>query len=173
MCVCVCVCVCWGRVAAACVYVTWNMLILCCILYRFFPTISYINFFHAFSFLISLLAVLGLCVAAWRLSLAVPSGARSLVWCTAFPLRWLLSCGAQARGSPAAAVVACTGSGVQAPWLGRVSLIAPWHVESSWTRDQPCVSWVGSRIFNHWTTREVLLSLKNENNCYLFLTVLL
>ena len=34
---------------------------LCCILYRFFPTISYINFFHAFSFLISLLAVLGPC----------------------------------------------------------------------------------------------------------------
>ena len=30
------------------------------------------------------------------------------------------------------------------------------QVESSWTRDQTCVSCVGRQILNHWATREVL-----------------
>ena len=30
------------------------------------------------------------------------------------------------------------------------------HVESSQTRDWTCVPWIGRRILNHWTTREVL-----------------
>ena len=36
-----------------------------------------------------------------------------------------------------------------------MGLVAPWLVESSWTRDQNCVSWIGRCILNHWTTREV------------------
>ena len=30
------------------------------------------------------------------------------------------------------------------------------HVESSQTRDWTCVPWIGRRILNHWTTRDVL-----------------
>ena len=33
---------------------------------------------------------------------------------------------------------------------------APWHVESSQNRDRTHVPCTGSRILNHWTTREVL-----------------
>ena len=32
-------------------------------------------------------------------------------------------------------------------------LRCPTHVESSWTRDQTCVSYTGRWILNHWTTR--------------------
>ena len=35
-------------------------------------------------------------------------------------------------------------------------LVAPWHVESSQTRDQNCVPCIGKQVLNHWTTREVL-----------------
>ena len=38
---------------------------------------------------------------------------------------------------------------------GHMSLVAPWHVKSSWTRDQTPVSCIGRQILNHWTTREV------------------
>ena len=43
------------------------------------------------------------------------------------------------------------------PWGSRLSscdmgLVAPWHVESSQTRDRICVP---CRWINHWTTREV------------------
>ena len=34
-------------------------------------------------------------------------------------------------------------------------LVAPWHVESSQTRDQAHVSYIGRWILIHWTTREV------------------
>jgi len=38
---------------------------------------------------------------------------------------------------------------------GLQSLVAPQHVESSWTRDQTHVLCIGRRILNHWITREV------------------
>ena len=34
-------------------------------------------------------------------------------------------------------------------------LVAPGHVESSWTRDQTHVLCIGRQILNHWNTREV------------------
>ena len=34
-------------------------------------------------------------------------------------------------------------------------LVAPWPVESSWTRDQTLVPHIGEQILNHWTTKEV------------------
>ena len=34
-------------------------------------------------------------------------------------------------------------------------LAAPWHTESSQTRDQTLVACIGGQILNHWTTREV------------------
>ena len=38
---------------------------------------------------------------------------------------------------------------------GALGLAALHHVESSWTSDWTCVSCIGRRILNHWTTREV------------------
>ena len=61
-------------------------------------------------------------------------------------------CGARALG--------CTGfssCGTQAQQLWHMGLVAPWHVESSWTRDRTCVLCVGRWIINHCTTREVLI----------------
>ena len=37
-------------------------------------------------------------------------------------------------------------------WIG---LVAPWHVESFWTRDRTHVPCIGRWILSHWTTREV------------------
>ena len=37
----------------------------------------------------------------------------------------------------------------------RTGLGSPQHVESSWTRDQTCVSVIGRQTLAHWTTREV------------------
>ena len=39
---------------------------------------------------------------------------------------------------------------------GHMGLVAPWHVKSSWTRDQTCVPHIGRQNPNHWTTRKVL-----------------
>ena len=36
-----------------------------------------------------------------------------------------------------------------------MGLVAPRHVESSWIKDGTCVPYIGRRILNHWTTREV------------------
>ena len=34
-----------------------------------------------------------------------------------------------------------------------MGLVASWHVESSHTKDQTCVSCIGRWILNHWTSR--------------------
>ena len=39
--------------------------------------------------------------------------------------------------------------------VGHVGLFAPWHMESSWTRDWTCVPCVGRWILNHRPTSEV------------------
>ena len=44
-------------------------------------------------------------------------------------------------------------------WLQCTGLVALQCVESSWIRDQTCVSCTGRRILNHWITREVLLEV--------------
>ena len=51
-----------------------------------------------------------------------------------------------------------------------MGLVAPWHVESSWTRDWTCVPWISRWILNYWTTREVprmfrLSVLFDVNSC--------
>ena len=46
--------------------------------------------------------------------------------------------------------------GAWASVVVHVGLVAPWCVESSWTRDQTRVPCIGWWILNHWTTREVL-----------------
>ena len=47
------------------------------------------------------------------------------------------------------------GSRPQAQQLWHTGLIAPWHMESSQTRNQICVPCIGRQILNHWTTRDV------------------
>ena len=39
-----------------------------------------------------------------------------------------------------------------------MSLVSPWHVESSWTRNQICVPSIGRGILNHWIIRKVFSS---------------
>ena len=46
--------------------------------------------------------------------------------------------------------------------LQHAGLVAPWHVESSWTKDQTRVPFIGRQILNHWTTREILPNLNFE-----------
>ena len=38
--------------------------------------------------------------------------------------------------------------------------VSPWHVESSWTRDQTYVPCIGRWILNHWPSREVQTLLR-------------
>ena len=45
--------------------------------------------------------------------------------------------------------------GSRAQQLLHVDLVAPRHVESSWTRGQTHVACIDRQILNHWITREV------------------
>ena len=47
-------------------------------------------------------------------------------------------------------------SRAQAQELWCTGLVAPWHVGSSWIRDQTLVSCIGRWILYHWATREAL-----------------
>ena len=47
------------------------------------------------------------------------------------------------------------GSRVQAQYLWRTGLVAPWHVGSSQTRALTRVPCIGRQILNHCATREV------------------
>jgi len=40
-------------------------------------------------------------------------------------------------------------------------LVALWHGESSWTRDQTCVPCIVRLILSHWTSKEVFF----ESSC--------
>ena len=74
-------------------------------------------------------------------------------------MRWLLLCGAQALGAWASAWL--VGFRVQVQKLC-TGLVAPWHVESFWTRGRACVPSIGRQILNHWTTREDQPCIFNE-----------
>ena len=83
-------------------------------------------------------AVLGLCCCAWAFSSCselepLSSGA------------WASHCHGFSR---------CRAQ-TQDRWLWHMGLVAPWHIESSQTRDWTCVPCIGRWILNHWTTREV------------------
>ena len=64
---------------------------------------------------------------------------------------WLLLLRAQALGG--AGLSSCS-TWAQELWY--TGLVALWHAESSWTRDQTRVPCIGRQILNHWTTRQVL-----------------
>ena len=84
-------------------------------------------------------------------SLVVESGGYSLLQCMGFSLWQLLLL--QSTGSRHAGFSSC---GTQAQQLWRTGLVAPRHVESSWTRARTHVPCIGWRILNHCATREVL-----------------
>ena len=92
-------------------------------------------------------------VVAHGFSLVEVSGGYSLLWCVGFSLLWLLLL--QRAGCRRVVFSSC---GSQA--LGHrhsncgMSLVAPWHVGSSPTRDQTPVPCTGRRILNHCATRK-------------------
>ena len=63
--------------------------------------------------------------------------------CRGFSLWWLFLL--QSKGSRAQGLqqLQLQGSRAQAQQLWSISLVVPWHVESSWTRDQTSVSCIG------------------------------
>ena len=70
----------------------------------------------------------------------------------------LLAAVASLLWSMASEVLGLTSYRTQAQWLWHMGLVAPRHVESSWTRDRTLVPCIGRWILNHWTTREVPVS---------------
>ena len=85
------------------------------------------------------LFVLGLCCCMWAFSSCDVRASH----CSGFS-----SCGAWALG--------ITGFSSSNSW----GLLAPRHVESSWTRDQTCVPCIDRQIFNHWTILGFLVNIQ-------------
>ena len=56
---------------------------------------------------------------------------------------------------------------IRARQLWCTGLIAPWHVEYSWTRDQTHVPCTGRKILTHCTTREVLIIHYKYSSVYM------
>ena len=63
-------------------------------------------------------------------------------------------CGDFSRCSSWAQYLWLMGSKAQAQWLWCMSLVALWHVVSSWSRDGTSVPYIGRQILNNWITRE-------------------
>ena len=99
------------------------------------------------------LAVLGLCWFVRGLSLAAVSRVYPSLQRMGVSLRWPLS--PQSTGSRRAGF---SSGSTWAQQLWPTGLVAPHHVESSWTRDWIHVSCIGRQILIHWATREVLLT---------------
>ena len=66
----------------------------------------------------------------------------------------LSSCDARASHCGGFSCCGARHLGEQAQQLWLMGLAAPWHVESSWTRDRTCVSHTAGQILNHQTTRK-------------------
>ena len=72
------------------------------------------------------------------------------LWCLGFSLPLLIFL--QTMGSRA------SGFSIFSAWAWLwwcTGLVAPWHVESSWTRDRTHVPCIGRWLLNHRTTRDV------------------
>ena len=50
---------------------------------------------------------------------------------------------------------------------GPMGLVAPQHVESSWTRDRTCVTCIGRWVLIYWTIRETLVYFLCLGNSFL------
>ena len=64
-------------------------------------------------------------------------------------------CGAWALGDLQAQWLQFPRSRAQVQHLWHMGLVAPWHVGSSWIRDQTHFSCFGRQILHYWATREV------------------
>ena len=110
------------------------------------PTLFYLFLLIYFWLLWIFIALLGL-------ALVVVSRGLSLLWCLAL-LRWLLSL--WSMGSRYMGLSSCC---TQTPELGLSSCssdpVAPWHMESSQTRNRTRVLCIGRQTVIHWATREV------------------
>ena len=73
-----------------------------------------------------------------------------------FSLQWFLLLQSMAPGALGLQQLWLPGSGLQAQQLWPMGLVAPWHVGSSWIRDQTLVSCTGRRILYYRATREAL-----------------
>ena len=63
-------------------------------------------------------------------------------------------------GQPGLLLLQSTGSRMcRLQWLWFMGSVAPQHVESSQTRDLAHVPCIGRQVLNHWTTREVPVSI--------------
>ena len=85
-------------------------------------------------------------IALCGLSLAAVSWDYSALCCSGFSLWWLL-------------LLQRTGSRACVQEMRGIGLVAPWHVESSRTRDRTHVPCTGRQILIHCTTREAHRSL--------------
>ena len=95
----------------------------------------------------------------WALS-SWGNGSYSSLQCIGFSLQWLLSLWSMGSGMLARTLV-----------VAAHSLVAPRHVGSSQTKNRTHVSWNGSQIPNHWTTREVPRhEVLLEQSCFFFLS---
>ena len=101
-------------------------------------------------------------IAVHGLSLIAVSRSYSSSQCLRFLSPWLLLL--QSLGSRCVGFSSCItrvqllwhmGTKMPAQQLWHTGLVAPWHVGSSWTRNQTCVPCIGRQILNHWTIREV------------------
>ena len=116
---------------------------------RFFSNREHVIFIHLKFFIYLLFWLRWVFVAAHGLPLVAASISCCRLWCVGFSL-WAFSM--QRMGSGL--------SGLQELQLLALvavahGFVAPWHVESSWTRDRASVPCIGGWTLNHWTTREV------------------
>ena len=106
------------------------------------------GYYYYFKFYL-FMAVLDL-LSACELFLIAASLGYSLAWCLRFSLWWLLFlC---SKGSRIFRLSNCSIKG----------LVALWHAESSWIRDETSILCISRWILYHWTTREVLSVVINK-----------
>ena len=118
----------------------------CC--FRYSPVHLIFNFIHLF------LALLGLVFVAVRIFLQLQQTGATLLQCSDFSLRWSC-CRAHALGcvgfrsrSTLAQQLLLVGSRWWAQYLLFLGLAAQWHVQSSWTRNQPVTPALAGRFLS-------------------------
>ena len=75
--------------------------------------------------------------------------------CAGFALQWLLLLQSMGSGCVGFRKLQFMDSRAWAEQLWCTSLVAPWHVGSSWTKGQICVPCTGRQILTTWTTSRV------------------
>ena len=110
----------------------------------YFPCLTVLTNAYEYKPFFVVVVVLGLHCCMPGFSSCGEAGQLSSCSAWAFALWWLLFFWSTSS----------TDNGLQYSWF--MGLVAPWHVESSQTRDQTHVSCIGKQIPNHWTTRKIL-----------------